>query len=75
MPGAGSLTYSVSCPSAARCVVGRSDGSVSVWQSGTWAAPRPVLGDGSAAGASVSCPTPTFCALVDTSGSAATYRG
>jgi hypothetical protein len=75
MPGTGSLTYSVSCPSAGRCVVARSDGSVSVWQSGTWATPRPVLADGSVASASVSCPTGAFCALVDSSGSAATYRG
>ena len=37
------LTFSVSCPTSGRCLVVRSDGSVSVWQSGAWSAPRTVL--------------------------------
>ena len=74
MPDSATLTFSVSCPTSGRCLVARSDGSVSVWQSGTWSPPQPVLSDGTVAAADVSCATATFCAVVDTAGSAATSR-
>jgi hypothetical protein len=74
MPDSATLTFSVSCATASRCLVARSDGSVSVWQSGTWTPPQPVLSDGTVASADISCATTTFCAVVDTSGSAATTR-
>ena len=61
-------------PRPSRCLVARSDGSVSVWQSGTWSAPQPVLSDGTVAAADVSCASASFCAVVDTAGSAATTR-
>jgi hypothetical protein len=64
----------VSCTTASHCVVARSDGSVSVWQSGSWGRPQAVVHDGTQATARISCPTTTFCALVDSSGSVATYR-
>jgi hypothetical protein len=75
VPGFGSLTYSVSCATTSHCVVARSDGSVSVWQSGHWSQPQAVLHDGTQATARISCPTTSFCALVDSSGSVATFRG
>ena len=74
MPDSATLTFSVSCATPSRCLVARSDGSVSVWQSGTWSAPQPVLSDGTVASADVSCATTSFCAVVDTAGSAATTR-
>ena len=74
MPDSATLTFSVSCPTASRCLVARSDGSVSVWRSGTWSAPQPVLQDGTVAAAAVSCASALFCAVADTAGSAATTR-
>jgi hypothetical protein len=74
MPDSDTLTFSVSCATASRCLVARSDGSVSVWQSGTWSVPQPVLSDGTVASAEVGCASVSFCAVVDTAGSVATTR-
>jgi hypothetical protein len=74
MPGAESLTYAVSCPTASFCQVARSDGSVSTWRSGSWSAGVPVLNDGTLSTADVSCASTAFCALVDSAGSIATFR-
>jgi hypothetical protein len=74
MPGAGPLSYSVSCPTTSFCKVARSDGTVSTWQSGAWGSDAVVFHDGSLANAAISCASPAFCAVVDSSGSIATYR-
>jgi hypothetical protein len=74
LPGAVALTYSVSCPTTSFCVVARSDGRVSTWQSGTWGQPTTVMTDGTLSTADISCASTTFCALVNSAGSVATYR-
>ena len=48
-------------------------GQVTTFDAGTWSALSPVAP--SSYFLSVSCPTTTFCAAVDTSGAIATYNG
>lgn len=70
--GAGGGGAALSCPETSLCWV--VSGSVAAeWTNGVWSAPVTV--DPSAALDGVSCPTTTFCAGVDASGSVVTWNG
>jgi hypothetical protein len=74
----------VSCPTATFCAAVTADGHALTYDGKTWSAPdllepAKLVGIdrfiGQPALASVSCPTPTFCAAVDPSGNVFTFDG
>ncbi len=72
--GIGPIIYGISCASPTFCVAEGANGfsgagAIIYSGGGTWSTPR-----SSGGGVSVSCPSPVFCAVVSSDGTAATYN-